>query len=59
MVVMVLFELILTYVHVTVVMTALVVFVALCGCITVLKIADGLLRLGHFLLMLLRRDIHD
>ena len=59
MVVMVLFELILTYVHVTVVMTALVVFVALRGCITVLKIADGLLRLSHFLLMLLRRDIHD
>ena len=59
MVVMVLFELILTYVHVTVVMTALVVFVALRGCITVLKIADGLLRLSHFLLMLLRRDVHD
>ena len=59
MVVMVLFELILTYVHITVVMTALVVFVALRGCITVLKIADGLLRLSHFLLMLLRRDIHD
>ena len=48
MIVMVLFELILTYAHVTVVMTALV-FVALCARIAVLQVADGLLRLSHLL----------